>query len=65
MKAKGCLHPMTCDLVDGEGKVAHWVAWPDDMEEEEGAEWLAAPLVLKNSIFLSEEIWKRILSFRT
>ena len=66
MKAKGCLHSMTCDRVDGERNVGHWVAWPDEEEEEEeGAKWLARVFRAKNSAFSSEEIWKRIFSFRT
>ena len=60
MKAKGCLHSMTCDRVDGEG---HWVTWPAEVEEEEGAKWLAESLALKNITFLSVEIGKRIFSF--
>ena len=55
------LHSITCDRVDREGNVGHWVAWPD--EEEEGAKWLAEPLAPKNRTFSSEEIWKRIFSF--
>ena len=43
MKAKGCLHSMTCDRVDGEGNVGHWVAWLGEVEEEEWAKWLAEP----------------------
>ena len=45
MKAKGCLHPITCDRVDRKENVGHWVAWPDEVKEEEEAKWLAEPLV--------------------
>ena len=38
-EAKGFLHSTTCDRVDAEGNVGHWVVWPDD--EEERAKWLA------------------------
>ena len=66
MKAKGFLHSMTCDRVDGEGNVGHWVAGPVEVEEEEeGTKWLAEPLAPKNSTFSSEEIGKRIFSLRT
>ena len=39
------------------------VAWPDEVEEEKGAIWLARAFRTKNSAFSSEEIWKGIFSF--
>ena len=46
---------MTCDRVDGEGNVGHWVARPDEDEKEEGAKWLAEAFNTGNSTFLSEK----------
>ena len=57
--------PALHNRVDGEGNVGRWVAWPDDVEEEKGAKWLARAFRTKNSAFSSEEIWKGIFSFRT
>ena len=41
------------------------VAWPDEVEEEEEAKWLARALAPKNSTFSSEEISMGIFSLRT
>ena len=57
---------MTCNRVDREENVVHWLAWPDEIEmRKKGAKWLAEAFSAESSTFSSEEIWKRIFSFRT
>ena len=41
------------------------VAWPDEVEVDKGAKWLARAFRAKNSAFSSGEIWKGIFSLRT
>ena len=35
------LHSVTPNWLDEEGNVGHWIAWPGEVEEEEGVKWLA------------------------
>ena len=57
--------PVLYNRVDGEGNVGRWVAWPDEVEEEKGAKWLAEAFSAESRTFSSEEIWIRIFSFMT